>query len=102
MADQQATNGKDHDLIGAFREMRDNYLEAWAKAMVETINAFGNMPGELIDYGAKALKPVDNYVLHYLKLWDNMDNPKVVEAWQAMNTWVSDNIPLVGGAFRQL
>jgi len=68
----------------------------------KVLAAFGNMPGELIDYGAKALKPVDNYVLNYLKLWDNLDSPQVVEAWQAMNTWVTDNIPLAGGAFRQL
>jgi polyhydroxyalkanoate synthase subunit PhaC len=64
--------------------------------------AFGNMPGEMIDYGAKALKPVENYISNYLKLWDNLDNPQVVEAWHSMNTWVTDNIPLAGGAFRQL
>lgn len=68
----------------------------------KVLAAFGNMPGEMIDYGAKALKPVDNYVLNYLKLWDNLDRPEVVAAWQAMNTWVTDNIPLAGGAFRQL
>lgn len=68
----------------------------------KVLAAFGNMPGEMIDYGAKALKPVENYVGNYLKLWDNIDNPQVVESWQAMNTWVTDNVPLAGGAFRQL
>jgi polyhydroxyalkanoate synthase subunit PhaC len=68
----------------------------------KVLAATGNMPGEMIDYGARALKPVDNYVLNYLKLWDNLDNPQVVEAWKAMNTWVTDNVPLAGGAFRQL
>ncbi len=68
----------------------------------KVLAAFGNMPGEMIDYGAKALKPVENYIGNYLKLWDNLDNPQVVEAWHAMNTWVTDNIPLAGGAFRQL
>jgi polyhydroxyalkanoate synthase len=68
----------------------------------KVLAAFGNMPGEMIDYGAKALKPVENYVGNYLKLWDNIENPHVVESWQAMNTWVSDNVPLAGGAFRQL
>ena len=63
---------------------------------------FGNMPGEMIDYGAKALKPVENYVGNYVKLWDNLDDPRMVEAWHAMNTWVTDNVPLAGGAFRQL
>jgi polyhydroxyalkanoate synthase len=64
--------------------------------------AFGNMPGEMIDYGAKALKPVENYVSNYLKLWDNLDNARAVESWHAMNTWVSDIFPMAGGAYRQL
>ena len=68
----------------------------------KVLAAFGNMPGEMMDYGAKALKPVENYIGNYLKLWDNVDNPQVVESWHAMNTWVTDNIPLAGGAFRQL
>jgi polyhydroxyalkanoate synthase len=68
----------------------------------KVLQMFGNMPAEMIDYGAKALKPVENYVVNYLKLWDNLDNPQVVTSWHAMNTWVRDNIPMAGGAFRQL
>jgi len=68
----------------------------------KVLAAFGNMPGDMIDYGAKALKPVENYIGNYVKLWDNLDNPQIVEAWHAMNTWVTDNIPLAGGVFRQL
>jgi polyhydroxyalkanoate synthase len=70
-----------------------------ADKIVETL---GNVPGEMIDYGAKALKPVENFVGSYLNLWDNIDNPKIVESWHAMNTWVRDNIPMAGGAYRQL
>jgi polyhydroxyalkanoate synthase subunit PhaC len=68
----------------------------------KVLAAFGNMPGEMIDYGARALKPVDNYITSYCKLWDNLDNPRAVEAWHAMNTWVTDNIPMAGAAYRQL
>ncbi len=56
----------------------------------------------MLDYGAKALKPVENYVGSYLRLWDNLDNPKVVESWHAMNTWVTDLVPMSGAAYRQL
>lgn len=63
---------------------------------------FGNMPGEVLDYGAKALKPVENYVSNYVRLWDNINDPKIVESWHAMNTWVSDLVSIAGGAFRQL
>lgn len=70
-----------------------------ADRMVESM---GNVPGEMIDYGAKALKPVENYIGTYVNLWDNINNPKVVEAWHAMNTWVREVIPMSGAAYRQL
>ena len=66
------------------------------------VDAFGNVPGELIDYGAKSLKPVENFIGSYLSLWDRIDDPKVVEAWHAMNTWVRDIIDMAGGAYQQL
>lgn len=66
------------------------------------VDAFGNVPGEMIDYGAKALKPVENFIGSYMGLWDRIDNPKVVESWHAMNTWVRDTIPMAGAAYRQL
>ena len=66
------------------------------------VDTFGNIPGEMIDYGAKALKPVENYISNYINLWDNIDNPKVIESWHAMNTWVRETIPMAGGAYRQL
>lgn len=68
----------------------------------KVLAAFGNMPAEMIEYGAKALKPFENYVGNYLKLYENLDSPGVVEAWHAMNTWVTDNIPMAGATFRQL
>lgn len=68
----------------------------------KVLATFGNMPGEMIDYGAKALKPVENYIWNYCKLWDNLDDPRAVEAWHSMNTWVTDIFPMTGGAYRQL
>lgn len=68
----------------------------------KVVATFGNVPGELIDYGAKALTPVENYVTSYMRLWDNLDDPRIVESWHAMNTWVSDLVPLTGAFWRQL
>ena len=70
-----------------------------ADAIVEKL---GNVPGEMIDTGAKMLKPVENFVGSYVMLWDNVDNPGTTEAWHAMNTWVRDIIPMAGGAYQQL
>jgi len=59
MSDQQATNGKDYDPVGAFREMRDNYLDAWAKTMVEAVNtdAYAKATGMLLDTYLSASSP---------------------------------------------
>lgn len=62
----------------------------------------GNVPGEMIDSGAKMLKPVENYIGSYTMLWDNIEKPGTVEAWHAMNTWVRDIIPMAGATYRQL
>ncbi len=66
------------------------------------VDALGNVPGQMIDYGAKALKPVENYIGSYLTLWDHLDNPRLVESWHAMNTWVTDLIPMAGATYLQL
>ncbi|MGD9636310.1 MAG: alpha/beta fold hydrolase [Pirellulales bacterium] len=63
---------------------------------------FGNMPGEMIDAGAKMLKPMENYIGTYLNLWDNIDDHGRIEAWHSMNTWVRDIIPMSGAAYAQL
>ncbi len=62
----------------------------------------GNIPGEMIDTGAKMLKPVENFFGSYTMLWDNIENPGAVDAWHAMNTWVRDIIPMSGAAYQQL
>lgn len=66
------------------------------------ITAFGNMPAEMLNSGAKMLKPVENYLGAYVRLLDNIDNPKFVEGWHAMDTWVNDPIPMPGAIFREL
>ena len=86
----------DKEQISLARMTEERYFD-----VDRVLQAFGNMPAGLIDYGAKMLKPVENFVGGYMRLFDNLDNPKVVESWHAMNTWVNDAIPLAGGAYRQ-
>ncbi|MFL5418761.1 MAG: alpha/beta fold hydrolase [Myxococcales bacterium] len=64
--------------------------------------AHGNMPAEMLDYGAKMLKPVENFVGSYVRLLDNLHDRRVVESWHAMNTWVNDGIPMAARTYRQL
>jgi polyhydroxyalkanoate synthase len=64
------------------------------------VDAFGNVPGELIELWAKMLKPAENFVGIYNTLWKQLDDPDAVRGWQAINRWVEDVVPLSGAAFR--
>jgi len=59
MGDEQAANGKPPDPMEAFRDMRDTYLDAWAKAMVETVNtdAYAKTSGAVLDTYLSASSP---------------------------------------------
>ena len=59
MADERAPNGKDFDPVGAFREVRDNYLDVWAKTMVDAVNsdAYAKATGTMLDTYLTASSP---------------------------------------------
>ena len=59
MSNEQAANGKPADHMEAFRDMRDNYLDAWAKAMVQTVNtdAYARTSGTVLDTYLSASSP---------------------------------------------
>jgi hypothetical protein len=59
VSDEQAANGKPADPMEAFRDMRDTYLDAWAKAMVETVNtdAYARTTGTVLDTYLSASSP---------------------------------------------
>jgi polyhydroxyalkanoate synthase len=65
------------------------------------VGAFGNVPGELIRFWAKLLKPAENFVGAYVNVWRSLGDEQAVRSWQAINRWVEDVIPFAGSAFRQ-
>ncbi|HVI11194.1 MAG TPA: hypothetical protein VND65_23145 [Candidatus Binatia bacterium] len=73
MADERAPNGKDFDPMGGFREARDNYLDAWAKTMVEAVNsdAYAKASGAVLDTYLSASSPfretLEKAMLHALQ-----------------------------------
>jgi polyhydroxyalkanoate synthase len=65
------------------------------------VEAFGNVPGELVDTGNRLVKPVTNYVSAYVTMWERIARDKPMKNWLAMNKWVNDGVPFPGAAFRQ-
>ena len=51
MANDPTGSGTPFDPMGAFRQMRDAYLDVWAKAMVDTVNteAYAKATGSMLD-----------------------------------------------------
>ena len=51
MANDATGNGTAFDPMGAFRQMRDAYLDVWSKTMVDTVNseAYAKATGSLLD-----------------------------------------------------
>jgi hypothetical protein len=51
MANQTTANGAPFDPMSAFRQMRDAYLDVWAKTMVDTVNteAYAAATGKMLD-----------------------------------------------------
>jgi|SRR5579862_4555355 len=51
MAEQQATNGKPIDPFESLRQMRDTYLDACSKAMIDVVNtdSYAKTTGALLD-----------------------------------------------------
>lgn len=65
------------------------------------VAALGNIPPGVIEFGAKMLKPVENFVGAYTHVLDNLADPEAIENWQAMHQWIHDGVPLTGETFRQ-
>ncbi len=60
------------------------------------------IPGAAIDWANKLMKPVTNWWTTYRQLWQRVlagDGRR--EAYQAMASWVADNPPFPGRAFRE-
>lgn len=64
-------------------------------------DAFGNVPGELVDTGNKLTRPINNYAGSYVTMWDRILHDRPMDNWLAMSKWVNDGVPFPGAAFRQ-
>ena len=65
------------------------------------VDSYGIVPGQMLDWGTRLLKPYQNFVTTYTDIWPKQDNQEAITAWLTMQKWVNDGVPFAGAAFRQ-
>ncbi len=78
-------------------------LHIWMKDMDvdRMVDAFGNMPGDLMNFGFLLLNPARLMIDKYVGFFQNMDNKTFVENFVRMEKWIFDSPDVPGETFRQ-
>ncbi len=65
------------------------------------IKTFGNIPGDLMNFGFLLLNPARLMIDKYVGFMENMDNKDFVENFVRMEKWIFDSPDVPGETFRQ-
>jgi polyhydroxyalkanoate synthase len=78
-------------------------LHVWMKDLDvdKMIQAFGNIPGDLMNLGFLLLNPARLMIDKYVGFSENMDNKDFVENFVRMERWIFDSPDVPGETFRQ-
>ncbi|MGB5217144.1 MAG: class III poly(R)-hydroxyalkanoic acid synthase subunit PhaC [Smithella sp.] len=78
-------------------------LHVWMKDLDVDgiINTYGNIPGDLMNFGFLLLNPARLMIDKYVGFMENMDNKDFVENFVRMERWIFDSPDVPGATFRQ-
>lgn len=78
-------------------------LHIWMKHIDpdNMINAFGNMPGDLMNFGFLLLNPARLMIDKYIGFMENNDNKEFVENFIRMEKWIFDSPDVPGATFKE-
>ncbi len=78
-------------------------LHVWMRHMDvdKMVDTFGNMPGDLLNFGFLLLNPARLMIDKYIGFLENLDNKKFVENFVRMEKWIFDSPDVPGETFRQ-
>jgi polyhydroxyalkanoate synthase subunit PhaC len=78
-------------------------LHIWMKNLEvdRLIEAFGNMPGDMMNLGFLLLNPARLMIDKYVGFVENIDNKSFVENFVRMEKWIFDSPDVPGETFRQ-
>lgn len=78
-------------------------LHVWMKGVGadQMVEAFGNMPGDLLNFGFLLLNPARLMIDKYVGFMEQMDDKTFVENFIRMEKWIFDSPDVPGETFRQ-
>ncbi|HQK99670.1 MAG TPA: class III poly(R)-hydroxyalkanoic acid synthase subunit PhaC [Smithellaceae bacterium] len=78
-------------------------LHVWMKDIDvdRMVRTFGNIPGDLMNFGFLLLNPARLMIDKYVGFIENMDNKDFVENFVRMERWIFDSPDVPGETFRQ-
>ncbi len=83
----------------------DGLLNLWARKeyfdVDKLIDAFGNCPGEFLQFVFQLMKPVQNFAEKQLAFCERLDDAAFLDSFVAVERWANDTIPVAGETFRQ-
>ena len=65
------------------------------------IDAFGNCPGEFLQFVFQLMKPVQNFAEKQLTYYENRNDPEFLDNFDTLEHWANDSIPVAGETFRE-
>lgn len=83
--------------------VRDGLLNVWAQKLDADalVDAFGNVPGEFMNWGFLMLKPLQLMVQKYLGFVSILDDEENLRSFLRMEKWIFDSPDQAGEAIRQ-
>ncbi len=67
----------------------------------DVTETFGNVPADFLDIGFALMDPVENYVIKYVRFYDNVEDEEFVENFARMEEWLGDGIDVAGATFEE-
>jgi polyhydroxyalkanoate synthase subunit PhaC len=84
---------------------RETLLNLWTDPQYFDVDAFvdsqGNCPASFLQACFLFMKPVQNLLEKHVAFFEQLDDPRFVSNYFAMEHWVNDNIPVAGETFRE-
>jgi polyhydroxyalkanoate synthase subunit PhaC len=84
--------------------VKDSLLNVWTDRAHFDVDAFvdkhGNCPAWFLQLCFQNMKPVQNLLQKHISMFENLEDPRFVAGFFAMERWVNDNIPVAGETFR--